>query len=174
MDARPHPTTTRRVGRNSFAFHGDPTEFFGPVRRRKRQLSKSPAATFELANKSFASDGHSRLPAFPPAYAGAWLVRRTNGSGLLWTTATRAPARVHVMLRPAGAVLTRVSSSSVRIMCENEYIFRSVRANTKWECMTKQQRSLVYVEREIDTHTRGQTCSIRERTSAFRSIILGF
>jgi hypothetical protein len=31
--------------------------FFCPVRRRRRQLSKSPAATFELENKAFASDG---------------------------------------------------------------------------------------------------------------------
>jgi hypothetical protein len=31
--------------------------FFCSVRRRRRQLSKSPPATFELENKAFASDG---------------------------------------------------------------------------------------------------------------------
>jgi hypothetical protein len=116
----------QRVGRNPFAFPGDPTDFFGPVRRRKRQLSKSPAATFELENKSFASDGHSRLPAFPPAYAGARLVRRNNGSGLLWTTATRAPP-ARLVLAARWLVLTRVSSS-VRIICENERLYISIGA----------------------------------------------
>lgn len=37
--------------------------FLGPVRRRHRRLSKSPAATFVLEEAAFASDGHSRLPA---------------------------------------------------------------------------------------------------------------
>ena len=88
----------RPAGRNPvpvdlFSHPAIQPNFPGPVQRRHRRLSKSPAATFALERAAFASDGHSRLPAFPPADAKTSArasARRTSGSGVLWSTATGA------------------------------------------------------------------------------------
>ena len=83
----PFPSISFPLRRSNRIFPGP------PVRRRPRRLSKSPAATFALERAAFASDGHSRLPAFPLADAKTSArasARRTSGSGVLCSTATGA------------------------------------------------------------------------------------